>query len=224
LKVGFLTIGQSPRRDVMEELSKLIPANVAIVEAGALDDLSIDEIKTKLAPQPGDTVYVTRLRNGVEVKISKEKLLTYMQTKIEYLERVGVDLIAILCSGEFPEFKAKVPIVYPDKILKGVVSGLSFRGKAAVLIPAREQIEYAKRKWSPYLEDLSVIAISPYASRDEEFLNVARELKLNGVQLVVMDCIGYTLCQKALIKRELPEAKIITTRGSLGRVLAEMLT
>lgn len=222
-KIGMITIGQSPRSDIMLDMLKILPSNIKILEAGALDDLSLEEIKTNLSPQPNETPYVTRLRDGSEVKISKTKILPLMQSKIEYLESLGVELIAILCSGEFPEFKASCPILYPDKILKGIASGVHYKGRSAVLIPAKEQIEYAKDKWSKYIKDPEVIPISPYTSKHEDFTRLGKELLDKGVGFLIMDCVGYTMKQKELIKNVAPTMKIITTRGTLARAIIEII-
>lgn len=58
--VGTVTIGQTPRTDVIPELSAIL-GDVTVREAGALDGLSRAEI-AGLAPQRGDYVLVTRLR------------------------------------------------------------------------------------------------------------------------------------------------------------------
>ncbi|MEM1610795.1 MAG: AroM family protein [Sulfolobales archaeon] len=223
VRIGLVTIGQSPRKDITDDLIKILPPEVELVEAGALDDLTLEEIKRKLSPDPGDVVYVTRLRDGTEVKVSKEKILDLMRVKIDLLDSKGVDIIAILCSGEFPEFKASVPILYPDKILKGIVSGVKYRGKTAVLIPAREQISYARDKWSPYLENPDIIAISPYTSTPEDFIRIGRTFKEHMVGFAVMDCMGYSLNHKRIIKQISPLTRIITSRGALARALSEMV-
>ena len=223
VRVGFVTIGQSPRRDITEDLVKILPKDVEIVEAGALDDLSPSEIREKLSPKPGETLYVTRLRSGEEVRISKEKIVGLIQEKISMLDNRGVDIIAILCSGEFPEFVSRTPILYPDKILKGIVSGIKYRGNSAVLIPAKEQMEYARDKWSPYLEIPDIIPISPYTSKSEDFSRVGLELRRIGAGLIVMDCMGYTMEQKIAIRGSNPGARIITSRGALARALTELL-
>lgn len=222
-KIGLVTIGQSPRKDVTEDLVKILPQDVEIVEAGALDDLSLNEIRSRLSPEPGETLYVTRLRDGSEVKISKEKILGLLQKKISLLETQGAEIIGILCSGEFPEFDSRVPIIYPDKILKGFVSSLQYRGKAVVLIPAEEQVPYARNKWSAYLKDLEVIPISPYTSTPRDFEAVGKRIKDLGVGLAIMDCIGYKMEQRRTISKIARSTRIITSRGALGRALAEMI-
>lgn len=48
-RVGFLTIGQSPREDITAEVKPLLAANIEVVEYGLLDDLSAERIGS-LAP------------------------------------------------------------------------------------------------------------------------------------------------------------------------------
>lgn len=221
--IGLITIGQSPRIDVTQDLVKLIPGEIRLVEVGALDDLSREEVIERLSPRPGETVYVTRLRDGSEVKISRERIIELMRDKIRVLESKGAEVIGVLCSGEFPEFESNVPIVYPDRILKGIVSSISFKGRSLVLIPAEEQVEYAKRKWSSYLRDFDVISISPYTSSPEDFVRLGEKIRERDIRLVVMDCIGYTLEQKRIIREISPKTRVITSRGALARALSELI-
>lgn len=220
LYVGFLTIGQSPRVDVMEDASKILSRKIKVIEAGALDDFTKEDIERKLKPEPGHTIYVTRLRNGAMVKISKEKILSLMQEKIREIEG-KVDIIAILCSGEFPEFESKVPIIYPDKLLKSFIQGISFKGTLGVLIPISEQLDYARRKWGSYAKSLVVKNISPYTARENDFRIVAWELAKQTPTLIIMDCIGYSLKHKSIV-REVTNTPVISTRGVVFRFLNEL--
>ncbi|MGC9148836.1 MAG: AroM family protein [Sulfolobales archaeon] len=221
--IGAITIGQSPRTDVIPELTKVINReDIEIIERGALDDMDKQYIETHLRPDPGDTVYVTRLRDGSQVKISKKKLLPLVEKRIRELED-KVDIIALLCSGEFPDYESKKPIVYPDKVLKGFASSISFKGRVAVLIPAEEQVDYGYKKWSAYFKDLVVIPISPYTSSLSDFERVGERIKREGTGLIIMDCIGYSEAQRDVLARSIGNIRIITTRRALARVLSELV-
>ncbi len=222
MRIGFLTIGQSPRVDILKDLRELLPSWIEIIEAGALDDYDEVYIKENLTPSEGDVVYVTRLRTGAEVRISKSKIIPLMQKKVDYLNAVGADLIAILCTGEFPEFSSRVPIVYPDRVLKSVASGLRLQGVVGILIPDQAQVDYATRKWSEFFREVIVYPISPYSSTLRDFVSVAEKLSLSGVSLVIMDCMGYTLEQRNVI-RKIVRKPVITSRTVLARALTELL-
>ena len=59
-KVGLITVGQSPRSDVVPDMAAILGGDVEILEAGALDGLSRAQI-APLAPEGDDEIIVTRL-------------------------------------------------------------------------------------------------------------------------------------------------------------------
>ena len=63
MKIGAVTIGQSPRTDVMADMKAILGEEVEVLEAGALDGISMEEIK-QMEPAKGDYVLVSRLQNG----------------------------------------------------------------------------------------------------------------------------------------------------------------
>ncbi len=225
MRIGFITIGQSPRVDVFRDIGPLLPRNIEIVERGALDGYTKDEVLEKLRPGEGEVVYVTRLRDGTEVMISKNIAIELVRTKIEELANEGVDLIVILCSGEFPEYRVGIPIIYPDKLLKSIVSSLNITGTLGVLAPSEKQIQYMRRRWSEIHQDLEIRAISPYTSSLEEFTRIGKELAAKNIRYIVMDCIGYTLKQKEALRSGLGQnSLILNTRSIVARVISELVS
>jgi len=222
-KLGMVTIGQAPRDDLLEDFLVNLPCDVEVVQVGALDDLDLGTITSQLSPREGEILYITRLRDGLEVRVSKNKLIPLMQSKISYLDSIGVDIITILCSGEFPQFEAKTPVIYPDKVLKGIASSISYVGKVAVLIPNEKQVSYAYNKWDEYFRELEVIPISPYSSRTQDFIDIAKFINENKIGLVIMDCIGYKLFHRNVLRNVARNSRIITTRGVLAKVLTEII-
>ena len=67
--VGLVTIGQSPRPDVVPDMAEITGPGVEIREAGALDGLGRAAIDA-LAPREGDEILVTRLADGAPVFLS----------------------------------------------------------------------------------------------------------------------------------------------------------
>jgi len=99
MKIGILNIGQSPRVDVIPKLKEAIGFEVEIEEQGALDNLTWEEIKD-LYPWPDDYVLITRMRDGKEVKIARH-IVERMKKCVADLERIDVDFIILLCTGEY---------------------------------------------------------------------------------------------------------------------------
>lgn len=61
MKIGAVTIGQSPRVDVTPDIMPIFGEQVELIQAGALDGLSREEIE-RMAPKEDD------LCSGVEVE------------------------------------------------------------------------------------------------------------------------------------------------------------
>lgn len=219
VRVGLVTIGQSPRVDVTGDLLKLLPSGVEVLEAGALDELKPEDIE-KLKPMSGETVYVTRLRSGVEVKISRERVIPLVGKCISKIEG-SVDVIGILCSGEFPDYPSSKPIIYPERVLKGLASSIVYGGRVGILIPAVEQVDYARVKWGGLFRDLHVYPISPYTSSLSDFRGLGGRLRGDGVKLAIMDCIGYTLEQRDVLRGF--GIMVLTARTALARAICELL-
>ena len=132
--VGTVTIGQTPRTDVIPELSAIL-GDVTVREAGALDGLSRAEI-AGLAPQCGDYVLVTRLVDGSSVQVAERRITPRVAAKIKEHFDAGVPLVLLLCTGEFPEFPEGGLLVRPQRVLFHVVravaegKGYNFRNES----------------------------------------------------------------------------------------------
>src|SRR5881628_309209 len=107
--VGLVTIGQSPRSDVVPEMAALIGPGIEVREAGALDGLKRSEIEA-LAPTGHDEILVTRLQDGSAVFVGEEKIVGLVEQRIAALERGGATLTALLCTGAFPRLRATRPV------------------------------------------------------------------------------------------------------------------
>ena len=55
-KVSFVTVGHSPREDIMDELQSHLSEEIEVRQLGALDSLSIREVKDHLTPVPKEAV------------------------------------------------------------------------------------------------------------------------------------------------------------------------
>ncbi|KUK17175.1 AroM family protein [Thermococcus sibiricus] len=216
MKVGFITIGQSPRVDVVPEIKPYL-WDVEIIECGALDGLTLEEIK-ELAPKEGEYVLVSRLRDGTQVRLSREKIVKRLQECIKKLE-TEVDIIGVLCTGEFPELTSKKPLVEPSLLLLKTVEALGV-SKLGVIVPDPDQIEMTKRKWSGIADTIKVQSVSPYLGGEEELVKAAQEL--GDCDLIVLDCIGYGLNAKRLVKN-VTKKPVVLPRTLMARVIGELL-
>lgn len=222
-KVGIATIGQSPRVDVVPEIKKFAGMEAEYLECGALDGLSLSEIED-LAPEKGEYMLVARLNDGTPVRLARSKIIEKMQACIDKLVKQGADLIVILCVGEWPKFKAKKLVVTPSEPFCGFALGLLREGdRLGVVVPAQDQIEDFARKWKKEGVATIITAASPYGpAAREESKKAAEMLKQHHVDLVVMDCPGYTLGVKRMVQ-EITGKPVILVRAAVGAMIKQLI-
>ncbi|MBA7525718.1 hypothetical protein ES705_17871 [subsurface metagenome] len=222
MKIGTLTIGQSPRMDIIPELKEAIGFEVEIEERGALDGLTWEEVKN-LYPGPDDYILVTRMRDGKEVKIAERHIIERMKKCIADLERSDVDFIILLCTGEFPEeIISKKLILKPSKLLENMLRGILQEGVIAVIVPSLDQIPLMEKKWERTNLKIIVEAISPYTGTREGIENIAKKIGKRDVDLVVLDCLGFNSKVKTIF-RKITKKPVLLPRTLLGRVAGELI-
>ncbi len=218
--LGVVTIGQSPRVDLVPEMREVLGPDVRIVESGALDGLSLEEV-SRLVPGAEDYVLVTRMRDGTPVKIAKRRIVQLMQQRITDAVAAGAELVALLCTGAFPEFECTKPLVLPDQVLGHMVRSVAGKMLVGVVVPDVAQVEQCRVRWQHTGREVHVTYASPYEDTSR-LAEAAHELKSVGAELVVLDCMGYDFAAKRLF-REVLGVPCILARSALSRVLREML-
>ena len=218
--IGAVTIGQSPRVDLVPELLSILGPGIKIKEAGALDGLSKAEIAA-FAPKDEDYVLVTRLADGSSVKVAEQYITPRLKDKIQELFEQGIEVVALLCTGEFPEMVGQGLLVLPQPILYNVTEAVAPGLKLGVVSPAVDQIPQSQRRWRQVGTEQVMVAASPYDD-PAELEQVAQTLKEQSVELVVLDCMGYTLDMQERV-RTITGAPVILARGIFARVLKELV-
>jgi protein AroM len=221
MRVGTLTIGQSPRSDVIPHLRDILGPEVEIVEKGALDGLNLEEVR-EFSPRPNDYILVTRMRDGTEVKIAEERVIALMKRCISDFQAEPVEIIILLCTGEFPELDSKKILLRPDRIMFHMVKSLLDTGRLGVIVPSPDQIPVLGRRWERSNLEVVAEAVSPYTGTYEELKGTAHKIKASDVDLVILDCIGFGPKTKALF-REVTGKPVLLPVTLMGRIAREMV-
>jgi len=219
-KLGLITIGQSPRTDVLPDIEPIFGREIELHHAGALDGLTKEEIAS-LAPEDGDYVLISRLRDGSHAVFAERCILPRLQSCIDKLESEDVSMILFLCTGAFPVFQSRVPLYFPCQILNGTVPALASRSRIAVVTPKAEQLEQTAEKWRESVAYTKVVAASPYGDAAELDAAAEQVSKLD-VDLAVLDCIGYTLEMKRRF-RKMSGKPVVLSRTIAARAVMELL-
>lgn len=222
IKIGAITVGQSPRTDLMPDMEAIFSDTIEVIQMGGLDGLTKEEIAA-FTPEPDDHVLVSRLTDGSSVTFGESHVLPRLQECIYALEQQGVSLILFLCTGEFPEdFESSVPLIFPNRILTSVVPAAVPNCRLAVFTPSEAQVEQVTRKWQDETGGtVSVIPVSPYDGPDA-VLSAAARIRPEEIDLIVMDCIGYTVEMKQEI-HALTGKPVILPRTLVARMINELI-
>jgi protein AroM len=218
-RIGMVTIGQAPRVDVVPEMADLIGPGVEIVERGALDGLTRDEIAA-LAPAGEDAILVTRLVDGSPVFLGKPRVTPLVQRRIAELESAGVTMTVLLCTGKFQGLEARRPLIQPDRVIHGVLSGVKFHGRLGVVTPSERHVEQSVARWRSYGFDPVVVASSPYHGGD----TTARAIdafRSGQVGFVLLDCMGFRREAREELQRALG-VPVVVANLLVARVVAEL--
>lgn len=233
---AFVTIGQSPRDDMVDEIVSIIDRDGfslppgAFVQYGALD--LVDEAGVAdLFPRRGERLLVTRLKTGATVKVSEDRLEPYVRRAVSAATREA-GLIVLLCTGSFSCIEASVPILYPDRVLVSYCFSVLTRGTLGVIIPDAGQVEQRRAVWTAAADkaaaevDILVSSASPYRKEQgrqceyPEIVSAATELA--NCDLIVLDCMGYTLEMKRIVRRHSSKPTALA-RSVVARAVAELL-
>ncbi|HJP90155.1 MAG TPA: AroM family protein [Candidatus Limnocylindrales bacterium] len=143
-RVAAVTIGQTPRPDLLEPLVARAGTDVEIIELGALDGLTADEL-----PRRAQAAYplTTRLRDGSRVTLDEADLAPLVQRAIDGADAVGAGVTLLLCAGGFADATARGTLVRPFEAAVAKVMQLGAR-RVTVLVPFEAQADPTRRKWA----------------------------------------------------------------------------
>ena len=221
-KIGMITVGQSPREDILRVMQDHLPQEVEVLQRGALDGLDLSAV-AELQPEGGQSVLVTRMRDGTEVQVARQKILSLMQEGIDALLEEGVEFVVLLCTGEFRELQAGSRVLHPGEILRALIAALARGARLGVIVPSARQISWARERWAGC--DVVVTSASPYAEpglRLGEWRRAAGELEASDVDLVYLDCMGMDEETKRIVHQETGKPVILAS-SVVARIVDELI-
>lgn len=219
--LAAITIGQSPRDDIMGDIASMLPSNVEVREYGALDDYTLEQIEAAVAVAPGDEMLVSRMRDGRQAHFTQRFVNPLVQAKISQAEQEGADVVALFCTGVFPEFRHQKLFLEPQPLLHSVARALSAGKRIGVLVPMPDQVQQAYEFWGKSGVDIFVASASPYL----DFADVkeaGKQFAGKDLAFLCTDCMGFSVAMKEALEQTsgLP---VLLPRTLAARILSELL-
>lgn len=196
-RVAFVTIGQSPRGDVVPEILGETRTPLEVTERGALDGLD-DAAIADLVPRAGEECLVSRLHDGREVLLGKPAIERRLRTILTELDEGGFDLLVLLCTGKFARFNLRTPFIEPQHTVDHFVQGLAYGSeRIGVLLPNAAQVDAFHG--IPGIA-IKAVSASPYLAGTDTALRQAGAA-LADTDVIVMHCIGYTKAMQQVVRQ-----------------------
>lgn len=221
VKVGLLTIGQSPREDIIPEIKSLFLPHIEIAEKGLLDNFTPEEIE-HLKPERGDTPLVSRLKEGREVKLSEKKISSLLPEVIDSMKtKMDVRAVGVLCTHDFPKTQYSFPVIFPFNYLYISITQILHVHSLGIVVPLENQIEMTKKKWEK--EKVVVEVKSPY-TEGKSWEEISQKFIQENIEAVILDCIGYSIKDKQKMQENLLAPTILLPRVILTSAINQLFT
>lgn len=223
-RIGFATVAQSPRDDVIPAMGKYLPEHIAVSEAGCLDGLTQVEIDA-LSPDEGEVGIVARLKEGGSTLLSHKKILPRMQNCVDCLiNEKGVDIVVVLCGADWTDVKASRLVINPGRLFPGVIGALAHGRRLGIIKPSAGQVEQERERYRKMGIDAVVASASPYEgnARLELARAAAEQLRDAECDLIWMTCIGMDFAMRDVVA-DVTGKPIVLAHALLARITTELL-
>jgi protein AroM len=223
-RIGLITIGQSPRDDIVPEMMAQVGRDVDVIQAGAIDGLTLDDVLT-LAPDGDEPWAVSRMQDGYEVRLAKRELVPRMQHRIDELQEQGVELIVPLCASDWSSLRCDVAFINPGKALMPIVHAmLRPGGTLGMISPTEAQAQLTEARAGNGSPPIVSTFAQPYADDEGERIRQSEAagelLRAAGVDLIYMGCMGHTRAMRSAV-REVSGKPTLTANGVIASLISQ---
>ena len=220
-RLGIITVGQSPRSDIIPYMASMLGSGITVMEKGALDGFSPEQLKA-MAPCSGEHCLATRLADGGQIVISHDKVVPLVQERIDQLNREGADIILLLCTGKFPVFQSKALLIESQRIVDHALEAVLGPDRTlGVFVPLAEQKEHMAQSMGHIASKVVAVSASPYLDQ-RQLMEAAREMAGYKPDLTVLHCMGYNETHREIMAGVLQTPSMVAN-SMVARTLAELL-
>ncbi|MBD3308544.1 hypothetical protein GF339_19110 [candidate division KSB3 bacterium] len=220
-RIGMISIGQSPRPDILSIFHDNWGDRAEMIEAGALDGVTEPEV-IQMTPQKGDDVLVIKMADGHQHLVGRRYLIPRIQHCVDTLMIQKPTAFILLCTGDFRPFYAPVPFIIPQRIVDHTIAAFVSPGQmVGVMIPTGAQQKQMRRKLARYGVVPVFASASPHTG-EQEITAAAYELRRHDLTLIVMHCFGYTRRMRQIVQEILGKPTLLSNM-LVAKVTGEVL-
>lgn len=218
MRIAFVSVGHTPRTDVLSDLLANLKDCVAATEIGGLDGLTQAEIESFRA-LPGEAPLVTKLRDGSDIVLSKSRISDRLASIVSRLDASEFDLVVILTTGLLRGFESRCMTINSQRAMEAGIEALAVQGaRIGIIQPLAEQVNEPAIPAFSHLR----VRLSHAAPGDLEGLRHAVS-DLSNCEILALNSIGFSEEDRATVARFSGLPVVLARRlvGSAMRVLLD---
>ena len=207
-RVAFVTLGQSPRIDLVPEILDSIETPIKSIEYGLLDDLD-NELFASASPKPGEPAFLTHLRDGSQVELSIEWAYGRFREVYEKIRQDGADLVVLMSATSGHDFRPDGATILSDNVVDRVINIMACADlKLGVVVPTKGLLGGLDALGGPWAPSAIVRAAR---HGDLEALSLAID-DMSECDVIVLHSMGYSDKDRAFVQRRSGKPTIINRR------------
>jgi len=189
VKLCVLSIGESPRPELWDEIAQNLSFPFETVHKGLLDDPQT--VAFLRIPKPGPDALVTQLQSGNTVWISSPKAHQALSRMVPHiLHNEKPDALVILCTAiQNLEVDSKNLVLSPGIMIREMIVN---QGKNPIGIILPDKGQWPSLDPALSVKDVILYDLMP-PGRDDDFKRSGAFLKDHGARSVVLHCMAYPL-------------------------------
>ena len=212
MRIGALSIGESPRPDLLVEIASTVDAN-RIKQWGALDGLSRATVERDNYRVP----LITKLKQQT-VLVERDWIAERLQSLIDN-HHASVDAFIVLCAEDFSVLRSPVPLFIPYLLARNALETIGFDGRMGVVCPVAGQVASADTKWSVAGWEPFIEVASPFA--EGELDGAVERLVALDSNLILLDCTSFSQSDAQRLSRSF-QRSVVAVRSFAWAILKEL--
>ncbi len=185
MRILFVTLGGSPRSNLVSEIATELAGPVDVTETGLLDGLEAPDIAALGARR--DEESLVAYLDEQEVVLSRQKIVRRASELIAALPLKSYDLVVLMSTGIFREFESTVTTVNGQRAVESVIISLAARGeRVGLVVPLHRHVNEMD---IPALSYFSVKITHARHQSDDELRRAAEYLA--DCDYIVLHSMGY---------------------------------